>query len=119
MSSFRLTKISKALSVVAVAAAMLGAGAAHAWEPTKNVEFVVPAGTGGGADQMARLVQGIVTKHKLLKSSMVVVNKGGGAGAEGFLEMKNAKGDPHKSSSPSPICSPHRWPLAFRFRTKT
>lgn len=96
MSSFRLTKISKALSVVAVAAAMLGAGAAHAWEPTKNVEFVVPAGTGGGADQMARLVQGIVTKHKLLKSSMVVVNKGGGAGAEGFLEMKNSKGDPHK-----------------------
>lgn len=96
MSSFRLTKISKALSVVAVAAAMLGASAAHAWEPTKNVEFVVPAGTGGGADQMARLVQGIVTKHKLLKSSMVVVNKGGGAGAEGFLEMKNSKGDPHK-----------------------
>jgi putative tricarboxylic transport membrane protein len=29
-----------------------------AWEPTKPVEFVVPAGTGGGADQMARLLQG-------------------------------------------------------------
>jgi tripartite-type tricarboxylate transporter receptor subunit TctC len=27
---------------------------------------------------------------------MVVVNKGGGAGAEGFLEVKGAKGDPHK-----------------------
>jgi len=26
-----------------------------AWEPTKTVEFVVPAGTGGGADQMARV----------------------------------------------------------------
>ena len=23
----------------------------HAWEPTKPIEFVVPAGTGGGADQ--------------------------------------------------------------------
>ena len=33
---------------------------AYAWEPTKPVEFVVPAGTGGGADQMARLLQGIV-----------------------------------------------------------
>ena len=96
MSSFRLTKIKTALSLVAVGATMLCASAAHAWEPTKTVEFVVPAGTGGGADQMARLVQGIVTKHKLLKSSMVVVNKGGGAGAEGFLEMKNSKGDPHK-----------------------
>ena len=29
-----------------------------AWEPTKPVEFVVPAGTGGGADQMARLHPG-------------------------------------------------------------
>jgi putative tricarboxylic transport membrane protein len=67
-----------------------------AWEPTRTVEFIVPAGTGGGADQMARLIQGIVTKYKLMKGSMVVVNKGGGAGAEGFLDVKNASGDPHK-----------------------
>ena len=67
-----------------------------AWEPTKPVEFVVPAGTGGGADQMARLIQGIIVKHKLMKESMVVANKAGGAGAEGFLAMKDAKADPHK-----------------------
>ena len=36
---------------------------AAAWAPTKTVEFIVPAGTGGGADQMARLIQGIVTKN--------------------------------------------------------
>jgi len=66
------------------------------WQPTKNVEFIVPAGTGGGADQMARLIQGVITKNNLMKSSMIVVNKGGGAGAEGFLDVKNAKGDPHK-----------------------
>jgi putative tricarboxylic transport membrane protein len=69
---------------------------ALAWEPSKPVEFVVPAGTGGGADQMARLIQGIVVKHKLMKESMVVVNKSGGAGAEGFLAVKDAKNDPHK-----------------------
>jgi tripartite-type tricarboxylate transporter receptor subunit TctC len=69
---------------------------ASAWEPTKAVEFVVPAGTGGGADQMARLVQTIISKHNLMKQSMVVVNKSGGAGAEGFLYIKEAKGDPHK-----------------------
>jgi tripartite-type tricarboxylate transporter receptor subunit TctC len=66
------------------------------WEPTKPVEFVVPAGTGGGADQMARLMQGIIVKHNLMKQSLVVVNKSGGAGAEGFLSVKEAKGDPHK-----------------------
>jgi tripartite-type tricarboxylate transporter receptor subunit TctC len=69
---------------------------AFAWEPSKTVEFVVPAGTGGGADQMARLIQSIIAKHNLMKQPMVVVNKGGGAGAEGFLDVKGAKGDPHK-----------------------
>src|SRR5689334_14466775 len=70
--------------------------AAAAWEPTKPVEFVVPAGTGGGADQMARFLQGVIAKHNLSKQPFIVVNKSGGAGAEGFLEVKNAKGDPHK-----------------------
>ncbi|MEO6362906.1 MAG: tripartite tricarboxylate transporter substrate binding protein, partial [Caldimonas sp.] len=52
---------------IAVAiAATVAAGPVLAWEPTKPVEFVVPAGTGGGADQMARLIQGIVVKHKLM-----------------------------------------------------
>ncbi len=83
----------------AAAAALLAltiASPAVAWEPSKPVEFVVPAGTGGGADQMARLIQGIVVKHSLMKEPLVVVNKSGGAGAEGFLAVKEAKGDPHK-----------------------
>jgi len=69
---------------------------AAAWEPTKPVEFIVPAGTGGGADQMARLLQGVITKNNLMKQPMIVVNKSGGAGAEGFLAIKDAKGDPSK-----------------------
>jgi tripartite-type tricarboxylate transporter receptor subunit TctC len=69
---------------------------AKAWEPTKPIEIIVPAGTGGGADQMARAVQGIITKHNLSKQSVVVINKSGGAGGEGFLDVKNSKGDEHK-----------------------
>src|SRR5574339_383051 len=88
------------LSYAAIASfALVAAGAplvASAWEPTKTVEFIIPAGTGGGADQMARFIQGMVAKHNLMKQSMVVINKAGGAGAEGFLDVKNAKGDPHK-----------------------
>ena len=99
------TRVSAAMAAVLpsvtatalAAAALVAAPGAHAaWEPTKPVEFVVPAGTGGGADQMARLIQGIVVKHNLMKQPLVVVNKSGGAGAEGFLDIKNAKGDPHK-----------------------
>jgi tripartite-type tricarboxylate transporter receptor subunit TctC len=85
------------LGVALTAAIALPQGAqAQAWQPTKTVEFIVPAGTGGGADQMARAIQGIVAKHGLMKQSMVVVNKGGGAGAEGFLDVKNSAKDPHK-----------------------
>jgi putative tricarboxylic transport membrane protein len=68
---------------------------AVAWEPTKPIEFVVPAGTGGGADQMARLIAGIAEKHKLSPRPLIVVNKSGGAGAEGFLDVKSKKGDAH------------------------
>src|SRR5215217_7043561 len=73
-----------------------GLAASAAWEPVRPVEFIVPAGTGGGADQMARTIQGIVTKHNLMKQPMVVINKAGGAGGEGFLDVKSAQGNPHK-----------------------
>ena len=81
-----------AVGVAGTTTAVFAAG----WEPTKPVEFVIPAGTGGGADQMARLMQGIVAKHTLMKESLIPVNKSGGAGAEGFLAVKESKGDPHK-----------------------
>jgi len=76
--------------------AAVSAPASAAWEPTKPVEFVVPAGAGGGADQMARFLQGVITKHNLAKQPLTVINKAGGAGAEGFLDVKASKGDPHK-----------------------
>jgi putative tricarboxylic transport membrane protein len=66
-----------------------------AWEPTKPIEFVIPAGTGGGADQMARLIAGLAEKHKLTPRPIIAVNKSGGAGAEGFLHVKEKKGDAH------------------------
>jgi tripartite-type tricarboxylate transporter receptor subunit TctC len=74
----------------------LATAPAQAWEPSKPIEIIVPAGTGGGADQMARTVQGIIAKHNLSKQSVVVINKSGGAGGEGFLDVKNSKGNDHK-----------------------
>ena len=86
----------KSIIALGFVASTIATPSVFAWEPTKSVEFVVPAGTGGGADQMARLIQGVVTKYNLMKQPLVVVNKGGGAGAEGFLDVKGAKGEPHK-----------------------
>jgi tripartite-type tricarboxylate transporter receptor subunit TctC len=36
-----------------------------AWEPKKPVKFVIMAGKGGGADPLARFIQGIIEKHSL------------------------------------------------------
>ena len=81
---------------IACALSSVAAASAQTWEPSKAITFVIPAGTGGGADQMARFVQGIVSKHNLAKQPIVVINKSGGAGAEGFLEVKNSAKDAHK-----------------------
>ncbi|MET0606373.1 MAG: tripartite tricarboxylate transporter substrate-binding protein [Beijerinckiaceae bacterium] len=90
------TKVALGAATIA-ASALIGSTAwAQGWEPTKPVTFIIPAGTGGGADQMARFIQGVIQKHNLMKQPMVVVNKAGGAGAEGFIEMKTSAADPHK-----------------------
>ena len=95
-TAFRVKSIAFAVAATcALALTSIGAHA-QAWKPTKTVEFIVPAGTGGGADQMARFIQGVVTKYKLMDQPMVVVNKGGGAGAEGFLDVKGSAKEPHK-----------------------
>ena len=93
-----MTKINRFVSLLAsllICQWIILGSAASAWEPTKPIEFVIPAGTGGGADQMARLISGIADKHKLSPRPLIAVNKSGGAGAEGFLEVKGKKGDAH------------------------
>ncbi len=69
-----------------------------AWEPTKSITFVVTGGAGGGADQMARLIQGIVSKYRLSKQPIIVVIQNGGGGGQGFLDIKNSPRDAHKIS---------------------
>ncbi len=77
-------------------AAVVAPVAEAAWQPEGKVEIVVAGGPGGGTDQLGRLIQSIITQHRLLDASTVVMNKGGGNGAEAFLEMKMAKGEADK-----------------------
>lgn len=72
------------------------AAQAASWQPSRPVTFVVTGGSGGGADQMARLIQGIVAKYHLMDHPMVVVIENGGGGAQGFLDIKDSKGDAEK-----------------------
>jgi putative tricarboxylic transport membrane protein len=83
-------------TLLAAGSLALAAPAFAAWEPNAPVELVVPAGTGGGADQMARFIQQAIVKHGLMKQPLTVVNKSGNSGVEGLLDVKAAKGNPHK-----------------------
>jgi putative tricarboxylic transport membrane protein len=85
-----------ALAGIWAAASLLPVSAYAEWQPSRPVEFIVPAGSGGGADLMARTIQGIVTEHNLMKTPMVVINKAGGAGGEGLLDVKGSRNNPHK-----------------------
>lgn len=66
---------------------------ASAWVPDRPVEFIIPAGAGGGADVMARFISPLVTKYKLSPKPWIVINKSAGAGSEGFMYVKGSKGN--------------------------
>ncbi len=70
---------------------------AHAqeWEPTRPIDFVIMAGPGGGADQIARFLQSVAEKNDLTSRPLVPNNKGGGSGAEALLHVANANDPDH------------------------
>lgn len=78
------------LAGVLALTATLAGGIAQAFEPNKPIDFVIMAGKGGGADQMARLMQAIIEKENLSPRPFIPVNKSGGSGAEALVYMKNA-----------------------------
>ncbi len=83
------------LAVIGLALGLLVPSGAAAWEPTKPVEFVIMAGQGGGADQYARLISGLIEKHKLSPVPFIPLNKDGGAGAVAMQYVKGKQGDAH------------------------
>ena len=89
-------KISQIALATVVAVGSFTSNAWAQWKPTKAVELVVPFAPGGASDQMARVIQAIVTKHKLIEQPIVIQNKAGASGAEGILDVKAASREPHK-----------------------
>lgn len=70
-------------------------GAAQAWEPNKPIDFVIMAGAGGGADQIARFLQSVAEKKDLTVRPLVPNNKGGGSGAEALIALNNPSDPDH------------------------
>ena len=83
----RITRVGLAAVLVACAAAV------HAQDkyPSRPIEFIVPWGPGGGADQVAR--KSSVLMEKDLKASLPVINVPGATGQTGLNKMLTAPAD--------------------------
>lgn len=81
--------------VVAVLGLALPATGGPVFVPRRPIEWTIPAGTGGGADQQARFMAPLIEKYKLSPQPVIPVNRPAGAGAQAFLWMVDKAGDPH------------------------
>ena len=88
------TAVVSALAVLLAAFSFTGTALAQ-WQPKKPVEFIIMAGTGGGADQMARLMQSIIQKNDFSNQPFIPINKPGGSGAEALRYLQDKSGDDH------------------------
>jgi len=84
------------IALIAGAALLLPQPGAAQFQPTREVEFVIPYGLGGGADLLARTIIKIATEEKIVPTPIVAVNKPGGGSAAGVGHVVATKaGDPH------------------------
>ena len=88
-------RILMGLAGAAALTSTLGSNIAQAWEPTKPIDFVIMAGAGGGADQIARFIQSVAEKKNLTVRPLVPNNKGGGSGAEALIALNTASDPDH------------------------
>jgi putative tricarboxylic transport membrane protein len=63
--------------------------------PNKPIEFVCHAAAGGGSDIMARMMQSVIEREKMMPVVVAVVNRPGGSGAIANAYIAGKKGDPH------------------------
>ena len=101
------------LLLAVIPAVLTSAAFAQGWKPTKDVEFVIPFGLGGGADLMARVIHKVIVDEKLVPVPVALVNKPGGGGAAGIGYVSaSRKADPHTlilingSTQITPILNP-------------
>lgn len=68
---------------------------AQEWAPIKPIQMVIMAGPGGGADQIARFLQGAAEQQDVTPRPLVPENRPGGSGAESFLALQDTPDPDH------------------------
>ncbi len=91
----KLKKFTMPAVIVAAMSWVVAPAAMADWSPKKPIELIIMAGAGGGADQIARLLQGLVEKKNLSPRPIIPINKPGGSGAEALRYIQDKEGDDH------------------------
>jgi putative tricarboxylic transport membrane protein len=112
------------VAALAAAALMMAAvGPVRAdWQPSEDVEFVIPYGLGGGADLLARTLIKIMVEEKLVPVNINAVNKPGGGASVGVAYVAATKrGNPNTLVliNPQTQITPMREPNALGWRALT
>jgi len=91
----RTARLALALGLVTALLLVGPASGGPAFAPRRPIEWTIPAGTGGGADQQARFMAPLIAQYNLSPQPLIPVNRPAGAGAQAFLWMIDKTGDPH------------------------
>lgn len=100
------------VAVFAILAAVTNAVAAY---PEKPIQLIVPYGAGGSTDLLARAIAQVAPKY--FTQPLVVVNKAGGGGIPGRVDVARAKADGYTLlfgwGSGEDLVVPHQRPLPY------
>ncbi|SOC40692.1 tripartite tricarboxylate transporter substrate binding protein [Salinicoccus kekensis] len=77
-------------------------GEETAWEPEQSIEFVAPAGAGGGWDTTARMTAQVFNEEGIIEEDIGVINREGGGGAVGWSYIAGQDGSNHHMFVGSP-----------------
>lgn len=80
------------IAAIAFVVASVQARASEPWSPKRPIEWVVPAGAGGGFDRTVRVLQLIIGAKNMLPVPLVVMNKPGAGGAIAWTHMIQRQG---------------------------
>jgi tripartite-type tricarboxylate transporter receptor subunit TctC len=106
----------KPMLAVLVALAMIGVAAtAMAAYPDKPIQLIVPYSAGGSTDVLARAISQVAPRH--FPQPVVVVNKAGGGGIPGRVDVVKSKADGYTLlfgwGSGEDLVVPHQRPLPY------
>lgn len=77
-------------------------GGEASWEPEQSIEFVAPAGAGGGWDTTARMTAQVFNEEGIIEEDIGVINREGGGGSVGWSYIAGQEGSNHHMFVGSP-----------------